>query len=191
MAAWDAVLEFWLYRVGPDGWFAANAPDVDQEIRDRFMGLWDTALHGGLTDWCASPEGALCYLIVTDQFSRNMWRGDARSFATDALARRAARQAIARNDDLKVSGAARVFFYLPFEHHECLSDQEWNLDLIAERLPDPDGGYRLHGRVHHEIIRRFGRFPYRNEALGRISTAEEEAFLQSGGYGAVLHALAP
>lgn len=189
MAAWDEVLEFWLERVGPEGWFDTQAPDVDQEIRGRFMGLWEAALGGGLRDWCETPRGTLAYLIVTDQFPRNMWRGDARSFATDSLARSAARQAIARNDDLTVGGEAQVFFYLPFEHHECLPDQEWNLDLTAERLPDPDGGYRLHGRVHHEIIRRFGRFPYRNAALDRVSTPEEQAFLAEGGYGSVLRAL--
>lgn len=189
MPAWDDVLEFWLRTVGPEGWFFTESPEIDQKIRDRFMSRWDAAKNGGLRDWCESAEGALGYLIVTDQFSRNMWRGDARSFATDPLARSAARRAIARNDDLKVEGAARIFFYLPFEHHECLPDQEWYLDLTADRLPDPDGSYRLHGRVHHEIIRRFGRFPYRNEALGRTSTADEQAFLASGGYGSVLRAL--
>lgn len=182
-----AVLDFWLNEIGESGWYLA-VDAVDQVIRSRFMPLWENAWEGGLTDWQDGPEGALAYLIVTDQFPRNMFRGDARSFATDEVARHAARAAVARGQDLQVPEPQRVFFYMPFEHSEDPADQHWSVELMQARISDPE--FHHHARVHREVIRRFDRFPYRNAPLGRVSTPAEEAFLAAGGYGSILRELA-
>lgn len=187
MRRFDEVLGYWLKELGPAGWYVA-ADGVDQTIRQRFMPLWEVAWEGGLTDWPNDAEGALAYLVVTDQFPRNMFRGDARSFATDEIARHAARAAIARGLDLQVNEPERVFFYMPFEHSEDPADQHWAVELMQARILDKD--FHHHARVHREVIRRFGRFPFRNDALGRISTPAEEAFLAAGGYGSIVRELA-
>ena len=181
----DEVLDFWLGEVGPDGWYAV-VPEVDETIRRRFMDLWQLAGQGALAGWCATARGALAFLIVTDQMPRNMFRGDGRAFATDAAARDAARAAVARNHDLALPEPERVFFYMPFEHSEDAADQDWSVALMAARLPEGGADFAPHAAAHREIIRRFGRFPYRNAALGRVSTAAEEAFLAAGGYGSVV-----
>lgn len=184
----EEVIGFWVDEVGEDGWFVSD-PALDQRICDRFMAAWDAALAGLLSDWCATAEGALAFLILTDQFPRNMFRGDARSFATDGLARDAARVAIARGFDLATDQQRRVFFYLPFEHSEEMADQHWSVALMEERMPNEGGGYPLHARAHRAIIAKFGRFPFRNAALGRVTTAEEQVFLNEGGYGAIVRSL--
>lgn len=188
MAEPDDVLTFWLNDVGPAGWYIADDA-VDQMITARFMPTWEHAAKGGLTEWCQSAEGALAYLIVTDQFSRNIFRGDARSFATDAIARDVARRAVLRGFDLATAEPERVFFYMPFEHSEELADQDWSVAFMETRLPESGEGFAFHARVHREVIRRFARFPYRNGPLGRQSSAEEEAFLAKGGYGAMVREL--
>lgn len=186
----EEVLQFWLKEVGPDGWYIA-APEVDGRIAQRFMPTWQAASDGALSAWAETPAGALALLIVTDQFSRNMFRGDGKSFATDALAREVARRAIAQGFDLATSEPERVFFYMPFEHSEELADQDWSVALMAARIRGAAGEeFAHHARVHREVIRRFGRFPYRNSALGRVSTAAEEAFLAAGGYGAMVREMA-
>lgn len=182
------IVRFWLEDIGEAGWYAA-VDAVDATIRDRFGALWTQARDGGLADWCDTPQGALAYLILTDQFPRNMFRGDARAFATDAAAREAARGAIDRGLDLEVAEPERVFFYMPFEHSEDLADQDLSVDLTERNLPLTGKGYALHARAHREVIRRFGRFPFRNAALGRDTTPEERAFLDGGGYGAVVRGL--
>jgi len=190
IAGQDEVLEFWLNEIGPAGWYVA-VPEVDGKIAQRFMATWHAAHDGGLSDWADTPEGALALLIVTDQFSRNMFRGDGKSFATDALARDVARGAIARSFDLETPEPQRVFFYMPFEHSEALADQDTSVALMTARLSGEEGAeFAHHARVHREIIRRFGRFPYRNAALGRDTTAAEEAFLKAGGYGAMVREMA-
>jgi uncharacterized protein (DUF924 family) len=185
MATPAEVVRFWIDEVGPSGWFVAR-PELDARIVARFLAPWQAARDGGLADWCADPEGALAYVILTDQFPRNMFRGDARAFATDAAARTAARTAAARGIDLQVPEPQRAFLYLPFEHSESMADQEWCLALMEHRLPETGEGFLLHARAHREMIRRFGRFPFRNAAFGLTSTAAEEAFLAAGGYGALV-----
>lgn len=180
------ILDFWT-GIGPKGWFDVN-PAVDQEITTRFGDLWGALWEGGLRQWQATAPGALAYLILADQFPRNMFRGDARAFATDDRARAAARAAVLAGHDLATTPAMRAFFYLPFEHAESMGDQDWSVDLFAHRLPD-DSLLR-HAKAHREVIRRFGRFPYRNAALGRQTTAAEAEFLKAGGYGAILRELA-
>jgi uncharacterized protein (DUF924 family) len=188
MATIDAVLAFWLDELGTEGWYKADDA-VDAKISARFGALWEEAHAGGLADWLETPKGALAYLIVTDQFSRNMFRGDARSFATDARARDAARHAIAKGFDLLVEDPERMFFYMPFEHSEHIADQDWSVALMGARLPVSGNEMDRHARAHREVIRQFGRFPYRNEALGRQSTPQELAFIADGGYASALRAV--
>ncbi|MCX8509781.1 MAG: DUF924 domain-containing protein [Rhodobacteraceae bacterium] len=189
MTEMGTLLDFWLAKVGEAGWYVA-APEVDAEITRRFQPLWQRAWEGGLADWPVTAEGALAFLILTDQFPRNMFRGDPRAFATDAISRTAARSAIARNLDLTVPEPQRVFFYMPFEHSEDLADQDWSVALMEVRLPETGADFAHHARLHHEVIRRYGRFPYRNDALGRASTPAEQAFLAAGGYGAIVREFA-
>jgi uncharacterized protein (DUF924 family) len=184
----EAIIEFWLHEVGPDGWYEA-VDEVDEEIRTRFGAQWHAAHAGEREYWCNGPRGTLAYLILTDQFPRNMFRGKPESFATDARARSAATVAVEKGFDLKIPEPERVFFYMPFEHSEDLADQDRCIALFETNLHETRDAFLLHGKAHREIIRRFGRFPFRNAALGRDSSAEEEAFLTEGGYGAVVRAL--
>jgi uncharacterized protein (DUF924 family) len=182
------VLDYWLGEVGPDGWYAGGE-GLDGEIRDRFADLWQAAADGGLDHWIDGPGGTLAYIVLTDQFPRNMWRGSGRAFATDAQALAAARRAIAAGWDMAAPEPERQFFYLPFMHSEALADQEYCIGLMAERMPETGASNHLHARAHTEVIRRFGRFPYRNDALSRETTEAEAAFMAAGGYGSVVEAL--
>jgi uncharacterized protein (DUF924 family) len=181
------VLDYWVGELGEEGWFDGGA-EVDAEIRDRFAELWDAAASGGLEHWVDGVVGTLAYLVVCDQMSRNLHRGKPEAFATDAQARAAARRALEAGWDLATPEPERMFFYLPFEHSEDPVDQALAVDLMSERL-QLDPMMTLHAKAHQQVITRFGRFPFRNAALGRVSTPEEAEFLASGGYGAVVEAL--
>ncbi len=183
----DAVLAFWLDDVGPKGWDRQD-DGIDTAIRTRFGPVLDGIMAGRHALWLTYPTGVLAYIVVTDQFTRNMFRDDARAFASDHIARAAAKQAIGRGWDMKIDPPARQFFYLPLMHSENLCDQDRCVRLMKERLPESADNL-LHAQVHREIIRRFGRFPYRNAALGRTDSASEAAFASDGGYGAVLRGL--
>ena len=180
------VLDYWIGAVGEKGWFAGG-PELDAEIRAMFADVWQAAHDGGLEHWVDGAAGTLAYLVICDQMSRNMHRGSALAFATDERALAAARKAIEAGWDMAAPEPERMFFYLPFEHSENPADQARSVALMQERLADPE--MTLHARAHQEIIRRFGRFPYRNAALGRDSTAEEQDFMANGGYGAMVEAL--
>ena len=180
------ILDFWLGEVGKDGWFAGGEA-LDAGIRDRFAEVWQAAHDGGLEHWVEGAAGTLAYLVVCDQLSRNMHRGTALAFATDAQARAAALLAIGEGWDMAAPEPERMFFYLPFEHSEDLGDQALSVRLMSERLADPE--MALHAKAHQAIIARFGRFPYRNAALGRDSTAAEREFIEQGGYGAMVEVL--
>lgn len=181
MSTPEEVLAFWLDEVGPEGWYKSDA-SVDEAVRDRFADTWDQAAEGGLSLWLTYPSGTLAYIILTDQFPRNMWRGRARSFALDAAALATAKTAISKGWDVRVDPPARQFFYLPLMHSENLCDQDRCVRLFHTRMPQATDNL-LHARAHREVIRRFGRFPHRNEALDRESAPEESAFLAEGGYG--------
>lgn len=180
------LLDFWITEIGPKGWFNGG-DEVDSACRDRFLDLWQAAHDGGLEHWVDGPTGTLAYLILTDQFPRNMFRGEARAFATDARARAAARRAVSMDWDLEVPEPERGFFYLPFGHSELMSDQDWAVELTAARMPDTQE-YLLRAKAHRQVIAQFGRFPLRNAALDRRDTAEEAAFLSGGGYAKLLEA---
>lgn len=180
------VLDFWLGTVGPEGWYTAD-DGTDAEITAQFGNLWKVARDGGLDHWAEGSAGTLAFLILTDQFPRNMFRGLPDAFATDPIARNAARLAIARGWDVAVPEPERQFFYLPFEHSEDPADQDLAVQYMSARMSGESGA--LHARAHQEIIRRFGRFPFRNAALGRKSTPEERAFIDDGGYGTIVRDL--
>ncbi|MDH2328734.1 DUF924 domain-containing protein [Cereibacter sp. SYSU M97828] len=175
----ESVLDFWLGELDPEDWYSGE-PELDEEIRERFGDLWQAAHDGGLEHWVDGPAGTLAYLIVTDQFPRNLFRGQAKAFATDPKARAAARRALEQGWDMAVPVPERQFIYLPFEHSEEIEDQDLSVTLFGDRIEDPES--LLHARAHQSIIARFGRFPFRNAALGRDATAEETAFMEQGAY---------
>jgi uncharacterized protein (DUF924 family) len=181
------VLDFWLGEIGPAGWYAGTA-EIDDACAVRFGALVAAARDGGLEHWVDGPAPTLAYLILTDQFPRNIHRNTALAFASDDRARAAARVALAAGWDIAAPEPERQFFYMPFEHSEDMADQDLAVRLMQERLAlAPD--MALHAQAHREIIRRFGRFPARNVALGRAMTVEEAAFLAEGGYAALVRSL--
>jgi uncharacterized protein (DUF924 family) len=171
------ILAFWR-EAGRDRWYRQDGA-FDDEVRRRYLALWHEAAAGKLASWEASDEGALALAIVLDQFPRNMFRGDPRTYSTDAMAREVASRAIDRGADARIDPALKEFLYLPFMHSEHLSDQLRCVDLFrksgdAENLKYAEG--------HADIVRRFGRFPHRNRLLDRRTTPEEQAFLEAGGF---------
>ena len=188
IAAPDDVLSFWLDEKTPADWYRSD-DTLDQEIRDRFEATWDEAMLGKFGFWLTYPSGALAYIILMDQFSRNMFRGTCKAFASDKAALAAAKVAVDRGWDLRIDEPARQFFYLPLMHSESLCDQERCIRLMKERMPEMGEGNLLHAKAHREVIRQFGRFPYRNEALSRSFTAVEQAYVSNGGYGSTVRAL--
>lgn len=170
------IVQFWL-DAGPKRWFRKDAA-FDDDFRARFAAEHEAAAAGELEDWRASAEGSLALLILLDQYPRNSFRGTARMFATDAQALAVARRAIEQGFDTAVAPSLRSFFYLPFEHSEKLEDQDRALDLYTAL-----GGETLrYAHIHRDIIVRFGRFPHRNPLLGRVTTPEEQKFLDDGGF---------
>jgi len=180
------VLEFWFGRepgASRREWFMKDAA-FDDEIRKRFGQLHERALRRELDHWRADTDTMLALVVALDQFSRNLYRDDARAFAGDAYALACAREAVARGDDARLLPVQRQFLYLPFEHSESLADQEEALELMRalEAFPETKGVWEW-AEKHRVIIERFGRFPHRNAALGRPSTAEEVEFLSRPGSG--------
>lgn len=173
----QAVLAFWR-EAGPKKWFSKSEA-FDRRIRVRFLPTYRAAAAGALARWERTPDAALALTIVLDQFPRNMFRASARAFAADPLARQVARRAIARGYDRRVRKRDRQFFYLPFEHSESMPDQE---RCVALFRATGDAELLKWAKLHADIIRKFGRFPHRNAALGRATTAKEQAFLDSGGF---------
>ena len=179
----EQVLDFWLHDVGPDKWYAAD-PDLDKRIRDEFETAVRAARDGLLEDWILHPRSALALLILLDQFPRNIWRGCPEAFKGDARAVALAKRAIHLGHDRKVDEPERQFFYLPLMHAESLMDQDRCVRLILTRMPETGENNLKHAIAHRNLIRRFGRFPFRNEALRRTPTREETAWMASGGYSA-------
>lgn len=173
------VQEFWFKECGPKDWFK-KSDALDAEIQDRFGSLHAQLSHKAPDDFLSSPEDAFAAIILFDQLSRNLFRGDPRSFASDALALRIARGIIAMGWDKDIAHSRRVFVYLPFEHSEELKDQDTSVELI-EALGDEE--FTRYAKAHRDVIKRFGRFPHRNAILGRSSTRAEEAYLSQPGSG--------
>ncbi len=172
------VVAFWR-DAGEKKWFDKDEA-FDRLIAERFAGLHAEATAGRLSRWADTPDGALALVLILDQFSRNLFRGTARAFAQDAVAAEEARRALDAGFHEKVAPALRVFFYMPFMHSEAIADQERCVLLFHAVVGATEGlKYALE---HAEIIRRFGRFPHRNAALGRHTTPAERAFLDGGGF---------
>ncbi len=189
-ASIEAILAHWFAdgrNTQRKAWFLRDDA-FDASIRAQFGALLDPARQGALDAWTETPKGTLALLLVLDQFPRNLHRGTAEAFASDAHACAVARQAVLRRQhDRLLTPTERVFLYLPFEHSELLADQDLSVALF-EGLRDsaphraPDGSID-HAWRHHAVIARFGRFPHRNAALGRPDTAAEAAYLALPGAG--------
>ena len=174
------VLDFW-FKQDRKAWFEKN-PAFDEEIRARFLPLAESAFRQDLAIWQQEPASCLALAILLDQFPRNMFRGSAKAFAGDPLAREAARVILDKGWDKAMAPDERLFAYLPFEHSESLEDQERCLALMKEIAVFPaTADMPKWADAHLAIIRRFGRFPHRNAALGRASTPEETEFLSQPG----------
>lgn len=182
------VLKFWLDDVGPQGWYSADEA-LDSNIRATFKDTWTAACEGRYSLWLTYPTGVLAYIILMDQLPRNMFRGTRASFASDRAGLAAAKSAIDKGWDLRIDAPARQFFYLPLMHSENLCDQDRCVRLMLERMPSDDGTNLLHARAHRDVIREFGRFPYRNAVLGRNTTHAEQSYLSAGGYADTLRRL--
>jgi uncharacterized protein (DUF924 family) len=172
----ETLVSFWR-EAGREKWFRRDDA-FDALFRHRFMALHLEAAARAHDGWAETAEGALALMLVLDQFPRNAFRGTAHMFATDALALVFADRALAEGHDRHVAEELRVFFYLPFMHAEDLAHQERCVALCG-----PLGGETLkYAIIHRDIIARFGRFPHRNAVFGRVTTPEEQAFLDSGGF---------
>lgn len=188
MANPEEILAFWLDEIGPQGWYVGS-DDLDQTIRDRFEDDYNRLVDGSLSLWLTYATGTLAYIILADQFSRNMYRDTEKAFATDKIAKAAAKAAINKGWDLRIDGPARQFFYMPLVHSECLEDQDRAVRLFKTRMPETGALNLLHAKAHREVIRKFGRFPTRNAAMSRDTSESEAVFLNEGGYGAVVESL--
>lgn len=184
MSQINEILEFWFGKPDEEDygkprkvWFIKN-PEFDQEVRSRFLPVYQQAAAGELDDWKTSAQGCLALIILLDQFPRNMFRGQAQAFATDSQALAYAKHAVERGFDQELLPIQRQFIYLPFEHSENLDDQHQCIALFStlNDYPECVSGVDYAHR-HFEVIQRFGRFPHRNKILGRETTPEEAEFL--------------
>ena len=189
----DAVIDFWF---GPQSggfsdastrrrWFTPD-PEFDREISQRFGSLLQSAAKGALAPWRSAATGCLAFIVVTDQFSRQIHRGSAEAFATDPLALSAAREGVSLGFDRALGYDQRAFFYLPFEHSESAEDQHMSVELFTRLAADTPASHRGHSEealrfalAHRDIVVQFGRFPHRNATLGRASTPAELEFLRT------------
>ena len=186
----NEVLDFWFGRSqSPEfgkvhkKWFEKDA-DFDAEVRSRFMQQYELAASGQLDSWHDSPENCLALIILLDQFPRNMFRGTPQAFATDSKALATAEYAVNHNFDRELLTVQKLFIYLPFQHSENLEHQQKSVQLFRQLSGEPDSDSLIEYAMQHlEIIQRFGRFPHRNEILGRETTPEEAEFLRQPGSG--------
>lgn len=171
----DDIIDFWYAEPTRELWFRST-PEFDEELRRRFLETWEQAARGDLDRWRHSAAGCLALVIVLDQFPLNMFRGRAESFATEALSREISRHALAQGFDRDFDAVRKAFLYMPFMHSEDLADQDLSLQLYDQ--PGLESNLRF-ARHHRDIVARFGRFPHRNAALGRDSSAAELEYLDS------------
>ncbi|MEQ8334619.1 DUF924 family protein [Nisaea sp.] len=173
----DQIHSFWFEESSEKQWFEKD-PEFDRQIRERFGALVEAASRGELEEWLDTPRGALAYILLLDQFTRNIHRGSGKAFAADAKARAAAAKALAGGYDQDIPDREKAFLYLPFEHSEELADQERSVALFETLGNASLTDYAMR---HRDIIARFGRFPHRNDVLGRESTVAEQEFLKQPG----------
>ena len=171
------IVAFWR-AAGRERWYSRDDA-FDAEVRHRFFELWRKAVAGQLSAWETTDDGALALTIVLDQFPRNMFRDDAKTYSSDRLAREVASRAVAHGVDMRMDAALLEFLYMPFMHSEDLADQLRCVELFRKAGNTDSLRY---AENHADIVRRFGRFPHRNRLLGRTTTADEQAFLDRGGF---------
>ena len=178
MSATDAkiIVEFWR-DAGYRRWFTRDA-EFDARFSARFLSSHHAAARREFEHWIGDAHGALALMILLDQLPRNAFRDSAHAYATDSLARHYAGRAIDAGLDHNIEASLRAFIYLPFEHSEAHADQDRSVAL-CRALGEAE--YSKYAEAHREVILRFGRFPHRNRALGRVSTPEEKAWLDAGG----------
>jgi uncharacterized protein (DUF924 family) len=180
----DDVLEFWFDgdpAARREVWFRQS--DAFDAACARFRPALQASREGQLDHWAETPSGALALILLLDQFPRNLNRGSPLAFTADAKAREIARRAIARSFDAALTPVQRAFMYLPFEHSEHMADQEESVRLYTALHAELGGEALDYAQRHRDVIRRFGRFPHRNAALGRTSTREEKEYLSQPGAG--------
>lgn len=177
MATAKDVFQFWFQELDPKMQFAKST-ELDQKIRDRFLKTYTDVVEGKTSEWRNTPEGRLAEIIVLDQFSRNMFRDLPEAFAADALALKLATEAVAAGDDQKLTSQQKAFVYMPYMHSEDRKIHEQAVKLFSQAGLENNLKFEL---AHKKIIDRFGRFPHRNEILGRTSTPEEVIFLKEPG----------
>jgi len=176
----DDVLTFWFDELEPKDWFI-KSDETDARIHDRFLKLYANVTRMPVQDHLESPQQALAAILVLDQFPRNLFRGSPHSFGTDKLARRIAAAAVDAGLDQQLKDEHyRIFLYLPFEHSEAMADQDRSVQLISAQ---GNIEYTKYAKAHRDVIQRFGRFPHRNDVLGRTSTPDEIAYLAEPGSG--------
>lgn len=182
MTTMQTVLRFWFEEHDDEDWFRGGE-EFDEKIRDRFLSVYEDGAAGRLGGWRETALGCVALCLVLDQFPRNLFRGDPRSYATDAAARLVTEHAIARgfDRDPALDGPHRMFLYLPLEHSEDIDDQRRCVDLVRERIGNER--YLDFAERHLKIVEQFGRFPHRNAVLERTSTDEEIEFLKQPGSG--------
>ncbi len=188
MSSVEDILAFWFGQPGEPTygkqrslWFNKKSK-FDQELRNHFFGYYQQAAARGLEHWHSSPRSCLALILLFDQFPRHMFRGSAKSFATDPQALWAAQHAVAKGFDQELLNVQRWFIYLPFEHSENLDHQRQSVELFATLSDDPDSASAIDYSIRHRsVIERFGRFPHRNKILGRATTPEEAEFLKQPG----------
>ncbi len=169
------ILEFWFSEQMSSHWFSAT-PELDREIRERFESLWKIASRGSLDDWCDTPEGCVALTIILDQFPLNMFRGQAKSFATERKAIDTVLVAVDRGLNQQIENERLIFLYMPLMHSEVLAEQDLSVKLFKATHQPESIRFAEH---HREIVREFGRFPHRNAILGRESSEEEQRYLVS------------
>jgi len=171
----ETLLDYWYSERVSKMWFAAT-PELDAEIKQRFESLWEQAAAGELSQWAESAEGTLALVILLDQLPLNMFRNEAKSFQTEQLAVRLAKQAIARQWDTQLTKDRLAFLYMPLMHSEDLADQELSVSLFERAGLESNLRFAKH---HRQLIRQYGRFPHRNRILKRQSTSRERDYLSS------------
>lgn len=173
----SAINEFWFEETKPQQWFQIN-PEFDEIIKKRFLDSYELAANGVCDEWKTDAEGCLALCILLDQFPRNMFRGSEKVFETDKQALLISKHAIHRGFDQILVPMKRRFLYIPFMHSENINDQKRSVELFEKMQVQDPMGYE-HALRHYREIERFGRFPYRNKALGRDNTPEEDEYLKT------------
>ena len=177
MVTSEQVIDFWFEEIDSKSWFKKDDA-FDQLLKDRFFETLQRASRAELYTWRESAEGRLAEIIVLDQFSRNLYRGSELAFASDPLALALAQEAVAQGCDRELSSEKRTFLYMPYMHSESLMIHDIAVELFTDLGREDNLKYEI---MHKDIIERFGRYPHRNEVLGRVSTAEELEFLEQPG----------